>query len=128
MKLTKSVIPLLGAIIVVGLANPIITSAMNPVTPVAEKPDTPEKSSPFRGIVGAVDTTANTLTVDTKLIYVMPSTKLLKAGKAITLGDIFAGDVVHGVARLALDGKSEASLVVVVGPTVAGKGKIPKAE
>jgi hypothetical protein len=74
-----------------------------------------EKSPAFHGKVETVDTTANTLTVNGKVINITTSTKLSKADKAITLADIKVGDNVHGTTKQTVDGRTEA-LTVRVGP------------
>lgn len=118
MKLTKCIVPILGVIATVGLANPAFAADAPPSMPPAEKPNPPGKAEPFRGTISAVDTTAMALTVDGKLYYITATTKLMKGGKTIKLTDIAVGDYVHGVARLTSDGKHEASSVTV-GPTLA---------
>ena len=77
-----------------------------------------EKSPVFHGKVDAVSTAAITLTVDGKVINITASSKLTKAEKAITLGDIKVGDSVQGTTRQTVDGRVEA-LTVRVGPTEA---------
>jgi len=74
-----------------------------------------EKSPAFHGKVGAVDTSAGTLTVDGMVIRITASSKLTKADKAISLADIKVGDDVHGTTKQMADGKTEA-LTVKVGP------------
>jgi ribosomal protein S1 len=77
-----------------------------------------EKNPVFHGKVETVDTSANTLTVDGKVINITASSKLTKADKAITLADIKVGDSVHGTTRQTVEGRVEA-LTVRVGPAEA---------
>ena len=107
----KFTIGLLGLSIV---ATPVWMTTL-----LAGPPDQPmllqEKSPAFHGKVEALDTTANTLTVNGKVINITTSSKLSKADKAITLADIKIGDSVHGTTKQTVDGRTEA-LTVRVGP------------
>ena len=92
--------------------------AMSVANPTDEPIPLQEKSPAFHGKVEAVDTTANTLTVDGKVINITAGSKLTKADKAITLSDIKVGDSVHGTTKQTADGRTEA-LTVRVGPPEA---------
>jgi hypothetical protein len=119
MKPMSSLMAALSVIATIAVAAPVLAGTAPRPLPV-EKPETAERATPFRGKVDAVDATAQTLTVEGKVIYVTASTKLTKVGKPIVLSDIAVGDQVHGVGHLQPDGKTEASLVVV-NPPAAGK-------
>jgi len=93
----------------------------SPAGPVDQAALRQEKSPVFHGKVEAVDSAANTLTVDGKVINITASSKLTKADKTITLADIKVGDSVHGTTRQTVDGRVEA-LTVRVGPTEAKPG------
>jgi len=75
----------------------------------------------FGGMLSAVDTAANTITVQNKrqgprTFQVTDSTKVTKAdGSAATLADLKAGDRVHGAFKKTGDGKMEL-LTLKVGP------------
>ena len=80
-----------------------------------------EKSPVFHGKVEAVDSTANTLTVDGKVINITASSKLTKADKTVTLADIKVGDSVHGTTKQTVDGRVEALTVRVGSPEAKPK-------
>jgi len=75
----------------------------------------------FGGMLSAVDTTANTITVQNKkqgprTFQVTDSTKVTKTdGSAATLADLKAGDHVHGAFKKTDDGKMEL-LTLKIGP------------
>lgn len=81
---------------------------------------TPEKAH-FGGTLTSVDATGKTVTVvikkqGTKTFQVTDSTKITKTdGTAITLGDLKAGDHVHGAFTTTADGKLEL-LTLKAGP------------
>jgi len=110
----RIMIGLLGLSVV---ATPV-WMATSVAAPVDQPVPLQEKSPAFHGKVEAVDTTANTLTVDGKVINITASSKLTKAEKAITLGDIKVGDSVHGTTKQTAEGRTEA-LTVRVGPPEA---------
>jgi ribosomal protein S1 len=105
MKRTKIGLLMIGTIAAIGLATPAF-AADEPST--GRQQEKAEKEQSFEGKVEAVDTTAKTLTVDGKLIYVVDRTKLTKDSKAIMLSNIMVGEKVHGTTRQTFDGKSEA--------------------
>ncbi|HEU5070443.1 MAG TPA: DUF5666 domain-containing protein [Verrucomicrobiae bacterium] len=111
MKLNKIAVIALSAVTVGWLYTPAFAAALHSPVPVSEKT---AEVKPFRGKVEAVDTTANTLTVGGKAYSISANTKLTKTGKTITLGEIAVGDQVHGLAKLTADGKSAATMVMVV--------------
>ena len=105
MKRTKLQIVIVAATAAIGLVSPAL-AVQEPPAPLPQ--EKPEKSDRLQGKVEAVDTTAKTLTVGGKAIYVIDSTKITKDGKAITLGQITVGEQVHGTTRQTFDGKTEA--------------------
>jgi hypothetical protein len=111
MKMTKLSVAILGAVGTFGLMTPAFVAADDPPPALQEK----AAKQPFRGKVEALDASLSTFTVGGKVIYVAPDTKITKAGKTITLGDIAVGDEVHGMTRQTFDGKTEA-LTVTVAP------------
>jgi hypothetical protein len=100
--------------------TPVRAGDEAPPPPAQEKPD--KESQKFNGKVDSVDVKAKTLTVDGKLIYLTDTTKITKAGKAIQLVRIMAGDEIHGTTHLTTDGKTEA-LTVKVGREEDGQEK-----
>ena len=75
--------------------------------------DKPDKAQSLKGKVEAVDTTANTMTVDGKVIYIAANTKITKSGKTVTLSEVQTGDEVSGTTHQTFDGKTEADAVMV---------------
>jgi hypothetical protein len=106
----------------VALSLVAVTAWMTPsFAAPADKPGALEEKSPaFQGKVEAVDASANTLTVEGKVLSVTTASKLTKADKAIKLADIKVGDRVQGTMKESAGGKTEA-LTIRVGPQEAGK-------
>jgi hypothetical protein len=114
MKRTKISLIILGTVAAVGLMAPAFPAASQE-SPGQKQEKADKAQQPFHGKVDSVDTSAKTLTVDGKLIYIADTTKLTKAGKAIMLSDVQSGDQVNGTTRQTFDGKTEA-ITVKVGP------------
>jgi ribosomal protein S1 len=87
----------------------------SPDKPVAQEEDKRQKRKPVHGKVEAVDPTAQTITVDGKVIQISSQTRLTKAGQTITVAQVKIGEDVQGTTRETLDGKTEA-LTLKVGP------------
>jgi len=110
----KPTIGLMTLTAIAALSLTTITASAQ--APQPEPPTQPGKAvQTFHGTVDAVDTTAKTLTVAGKVIYIADTTRITKQGQAIQLSEIAASDVVHGTAHMTFDGKTEA-LSVMVGP------------
>ena len=95
-------------------ATPAATTGTTAATLAAQK-------SHFGGKLGAVDTTAKTITVQNKrqgprTFQVTDSTKITKTdGSPATLADLMPGDHVHGAFKTTDDGKLEL-LTLKIGP------------
>ena len=117
---TSCVIGLLALVVTLTSGPTVATSVAlperdNPTPPIAQEEDKQQKRQPVHGKVNAVDPTAQTITVDGKVIWISSQTKLTKSGQAITVAQVKIGEDVHGMTRQTLDGKTEA-LTLKVGP------------
>lgn len=100
-------------------------------TPTVTAPDSrPTKGKkretyPFRGVVGAIDVSARTLTLEGKqtrrVIYVTEMTRVEKHGKAGVFEDLKVGETIGGTLKKDPSGREEA-LLVRVGPKAETPG------
>ena len=74
----------------------------------AQKAPNPHRAIPFRGKVDAVDPTAKTVKVGTRVFAVSAETKIQKDGKVVTLDQITVGEPIRGSYRQSEDGKLNA--------------------
>jgi len=65
----------------------------------------------FKGTVGAIDTNAMTLTVETRTFVITSDTKIMKNGQPATLSDGVVGQPVSGAYKTGDDGKLDATTV-----------------
>jgi hypothetical protein len=87
--------------------------------PAADAPAKHKKGgTPFKGTVEAVDTTANTITVDKVTYNVTEKTKITKNGETATLADLTVGTKVRGTAK-----KSKGSETLTASTIQVGGGK-----
>jgi len=101
-------------------AQDAATNAVAPSTdPTAASADAPAKKhkagTPFKGTIEAVDTTANTITVDKVTYSVTEKTKIKKNGQAATLADLTVGTKVHGFAKKAKGSDTLTATTIEVG-------------
>jgi hypothetical protein len=89
-----------------------------------EKPK--RETYPYNGKVKSADKTAMTITLEGKekerVINVTSETKIMKAGKPATFGDVTAGDWATGQVKKTADGK-ESAVSTFLGPVPEKKGK-----
>src|SRR2546426_11809069 len=107
---------LLGSLlltIITATAPPRCQAADNATSEPAKEKKHPR--IPFRGKITSVDKNAMTLTLEGKeknrTIHVTSQTRILKGGKAATLGDVAVGDEVSGQITKTAEGKEEAGTV-----------------
>ena len=95
------------------------TAAPAADAPAADAPVKHKKGgAPFKGTVEAVDTTANTITVDKVTYNVTEKTKITKNGETATLADLTVGTKVRGTAK-----KSKGSDTLTAATIQVGGGK-----
>jgi hypothetical protein len=72
----------------------------------SEEASKPKRDTvPFNGKIASVDKDAKTFTIGERTFQITAETKIMKAGKAATLGDAVVGEEVGGVAKKSEDGK-----------------------
>ncbi len=103
---------ILGLFATAIIAAPTLSRAQDNGTNPPAAPGQTEQAKPkkheglvFRGTVGAVDTTAMTLTVGKRTFDVTSETKITKNGQPAILSDIAVGDKVGGAYKKTDDGK-----------------------
>jgi hypothetical protein len=115
MKKNISQITLLGLLAAALIALPALSRADGTNPPAASDQTSPAKpkkhNPPFNGKVGAVDTSADTLTVGTLTLHVSATTKITKDGKPATLADGVVGEPVSGAYKKSADGKLNATVI-----------------
>jgi hypothetical protein len=103
-----SKITILGLLAAALVALPASSRAESTNAPATSDQKTPKHNPPFKGKVGAVDMSAQTLTVGKLTLQVTPETKITKDGKPATLADGVAGERVSGTYHKTADGKHNA--------------------
>ena len=98
--------------------TPFVMGSVVPLTIATERPvllqkQNADEEKPFQGKIKEVDSEKKTIKVEDRMIQVVKTTKLLKAGKEITLADITVGDDVRGKMKENDDGTFEAVLIIV---------------
>jgi hypothetical protein len=123
MKMKTIGLMMVSAVVGVGwMASPVAAQVEQP----GVRQDTPGLGQTFAGKIEAVDTGEKTLTVGGKQIYVVDSTRLMRADKPITLGDLKVGEDVHGTSRQTFDGKTQAITVMAGVPEKKEGGSRPE--
>ena len=107
-----SQITVLGLLAAALVAQPALSRAQATNPPPAAGQTAPAKPKkhhpPFHGKLGAVDTSAMTLTVGKLTLQVTSDTKITKDGKPATLADGVVGEPVSGTYHKTDDGKLNA--------------------
>lgn len=75
---------------------------------------------PFRGVIGSIDTTARTLTLEgrqnRRILQLTDATRVEKHGQSSRVEDLKPGETVGGTLRRASAGGHEEALLIRVGP------------
>lgn len=109
MKLTHSTLAALAAVLFLALPSVVAGPGEDASSPTAaagsaqaegKKKGTTRSGVPFRGLVGSVDPSAQTVTLSGKkkerVLHVTEQTRLERDGKVVALGDVKPGDYARG--------------------------------
>lgn len=111
MKLTHSTLAALAAVLFLALPTVVAGPGEDASSPTAaagaaqaegkkKEKGTTRSGVPFRGLVGSVDSSAQTVTLSGKkkerVLHVNEQTRLERDGKVVALGDIKPGDYARG--------------------------------
>ena len=111
MKLTHSTLAALAAVLFLTLptvvagpgedaSSPTVTAGTSQAEGTKKEKGTTRSGVPFRGLVGSVDSSAQTVTLSGKkkerVLHVTEQTRLERGGKAVALADIKPGDYARG--------------------------------
>jgi hypothetical protein len=86
------------------------------------------RAIPFRGVLGAVDKTAKTISVGERTFQITSETRIFKGGKPALLESGVLGEPITGSYRKAADGKLMAASVYFGGRGEPKKSEAKKAE